>query len=231
MAVSVLNTWATINTGDPNNVQTISSGAGERLAVLVWTAEHSGQVSHSQMAIGGISFTSKVEQFWDNGSADQHVYMWWWNEAAIASFADNDIDSEDGVSVTKQAWSFIVLDGVDQTTPMTTQVGNDTSSNTINVSSTSTSNDYDIVGVSRSSGNRNITGWDTLTEGFQGNVNFTGAAGGGAGGDATITVTGDGTADDFTWAHAIVNEAAGLTDVNLRGTSRGVMRGIGRGIG
>lgn len=105
MAVSILNTWTAVSTVDPNGVQTIGSGAGNRLALLIWCAEFGSQVSFSQMEIGGQTPTGSSLEY-GGATDDQHCYIWWWNESKISNFSDNDIDSQDGVAVTSQAWSF-----------------------------------------------------------------------------------------------------------------------------
>jgi hypothetical protein len=233
MAVSILNPWTAVSTVDPNGVQVISAGAGHRLALLVWNAEHLTEVTFSQMEIGGQTPTGSSLEY-GGATDDQHCYIWWWNESKINNFTDNDIDSQDGVAVTSQAWSFLVLDGVDQTTPATVENnGTDASTNSLALSSTSTSSDFDLVQIGRASGNRDITSWDTLTEGFQYNTGFTGGCGAGLGGDATITITGDGIADDMTYNHLVI--AAAAADQNTlssfdRASTRGVLRGVGRGL-
>lgn len=128
---------------------------------------------------------------------------------------------------------FLVLDGVDQTTPVTIENnGTNASTDSLALSSTSTSSDFDLVQIGRASGNRDITSWDTLTEGFQYNTGFTGGAAGGVG-DATITITGDGIADDMTYNHLVIAAAvAGQNTLSSfdRASTRGVLRGIGRGL-
>jgi hypothetical protein len=151
------------------------------------------------MEIGGQSFTSKKEEV-NNPAGYQHSYGYWWNEAAIDAFTDNDIDSVDGVVVASQAWTFGVFDGVDQVTPVVSSSGFESSANVINIPTTSTADDIDIVIASRSSGNRDIvsSGTDT-TEIIQHNTGFTGYVGQVAGGSGSIQITGDGLAADWTW--------------------------------
>jgi hypothetical protein len=168
-------------------------------------------MSHSQREIGGVTATGQ-ETISIETSGFQHAFAYWWDEDAITSWADNDIDFEDGISAPTQVWSFIVFAGVNQTTPVVSASGSSASSNTLNVSSTSGSGDRDLVVAARSSGNRDVTNYDTLSEGYQDNTGFTSCACEGAGGDATITLTGDGVASDWLYTHLLIQEAtAGIT--------------------
>ena len=206
MTVSVSDAWITPTDGTPNGVMTISA-ASERLAVLCYTAEHNGQLTEN-FSIGGVAPTGEHLEFWDNGTIDQHVYFWWWNESAIGAFSDNDIDGTfGGDTPNKHNWSFAVYAGVAQANPVTSAGGN-TDTNVLNVSSASTSSDYDVIAVSRSSGSRDVTDWDSLTQQWSDADDgyWTGLAHS-LGGDATITITGDGIADDITHAHLIINSA------------------------
>lgn len=208
MAVSVLNNWTANVDGIPNGVMTIGAGT-QRLAVLAYTAEFTSELSPSGISIGAQNPTGQHLQFWDNGTSDQHVYFWWWNQATIDLFNDNDIDGNFGVNVpTKHNWSFAVYEGVNQSSPVTAAGGN-TSTDSLAVSSTSSADDYDVVAVSRSSANRDITSWDTLTEQWNDADDgyWTGLAHG-TGGDATITIVGDGVPGDITHAHLIINAAS-----------------------
>jgi len=210
MAVSVLNAWTANVDGVPNGVMTIGAGTGERLAILAYTAEYNEQLTED-FSIGGVAPTSEKLQFWENGASDQHVYFWWWIESAITSFTDNDIDGSFGAQTpAKHNWSFAVYDGVDQTTPVTAAGATNTSTDSLDITTTSTSNDYDVVAVSRSSANRNLTSWGTLTEQWADadDAYWTGL-GHDVGGVTPITLTGDGTAADLTYAHLIINASGG----------------------
>lgn len=232
MAVSILNAFAAASASDPNGVQTISAGT-QRLCLLPWLAEYSSQVTHSTNEVGGVSATDSERGYWSNGADDQHAYGYWWNDAAISSFADNDIDFNDGVSLTKQSWTFGTLAGVDQTTPVISTFespatdANLASINVLDITTASVAGDMDFVFVSRSSGNRSIAavGTDT-TEIIQTNVSFTAYVGYVAGGSGTIRITGDGISADMTYTHLIIKAATAAADgLMAKAMNEGLLRG------
>jgi hypothetical protein len=233
MAVTVLDAWDAATTGDPTGTIGISAGS-DRLLVCGQTYEFNGQASVSTFTVGGQTYDGVVEIFWENGESDQYVGFYYWKEATIAAMSGSAVSYTDDLTLGKETFSFATYAGVDQATPVTDEnKGTNTSTDQISLTTTSTTDDYDVVAVSRSSNNRDITSWGTLTEQWNSAVAgtyWTGCAHD-AGGVSPIVIDGDGIAGDITYSHIIINAAGGNMDLSVRGTSRGNMRGVARGIG
>lgn len=209
MAVSKLNNWTSALNTTPNGVMTIGAGT-ERLAILAIVYEATAGQTSFNASIGTISPTGNDEYY--EATDNQGINVYYWNNAAIEDFVDNDIDGAWSPSAPGiQTWSFIVFEGVNQTSPISFVNSTSAEANSVDISTTSTANDWDVLLVSRSSGNRNIDGYTNLTSGWQYNTGYTAAGSDSDGGSTPLTVDIDTITDDFTYTHMIISESSGST--------------------
>lgn len=234
MAVTAVNGWTAVaGASDPTGSPTISA-LTNGLVVLVQILENSSGITVSTMTMGGQSATGSDTIFWESGdTGDGTINVWWWDQSAVDLFSGTSISYTDDAVLTKRVFSVASFSGVDQTTPVSTaSASSETAATSYDISSSSTAQDIDIVAIYRSSANRDIEAYDTLTEGFQWNTDMTAAVASGAGGDSTISITIDDIPFDLTHMHLILNAAAAGTGLTADGgANRGILRGVLRGVG
>ena len=244
MAASVLNAWSTpIFSADPTGSLTISAGSNRCLIVATQCERNSYSVS--TFTVGGQAYTYQYEVIETSTAPDLIGRFFIWNEAAIAAMSGTAVAYSDTVSVPgKHAWSYAVLQNVLQTSLGADQFDTafHASTNALDITTTSSSDDYVVVGCTRLAASRDLTDWDTLSEIYDGtdsNSFFRAALGAGAGGDNTTTVTGDGTADEMLLISFVALDSAGAEpvviasisdfDIVYKGQKRVIITGTGFG--
>lgn len=218
MAAIILDAWSTpIFSADPTGSLTISAGSNRCLIVAQQAERNSYSVS--TFTVGGQSYTYQYEVIETSTAPDLIGRFFIWNEAAIAAMSGSAISYTDTVAVPgKFAWSYAVLQNVLQTSLGADQFDTafNASTDALDVTTTSTANDYVVVSSTRLAASRDITNWDTLTEVYDStdsNSFYRASLGAGAGGDNTTTVTGDGTADEMLLISFVALDSAGTEPV------------------
>ena len=215
MAVAVNNAWQTItagtsgSSGEPSGTVTISAGS-DRMLVFGQIINQSGQLTISTLTVGGQAASYTRDYFVDNGTNDLQLQMHIWNEAAIAAMSGTTISyTDDDTYPAPAGWSFGGWENVKQEDPFTATVpvdeDNDLDGQTLNLTTTSTANDYIILLGVDSSANRAPLTADTLTRQQEYSVsNVAMAFFDGAGGDGTTTFSNDAVANSDIAAMSIV---------------------------
>ena len=165
MAVTVLDSWTNTVDSDPSGSVTISSGSN-RAAILALHAETDGEPVVSTMTIGGQAATQEYEIFQSDGVDDMTMFVYLWDESAIAAMSGSAISYADNATLTKRAWSFGTYAGVDQTTFPAAQASFLETSNSASSDVTTTSNDGErivVTGIVKNS-TGSLASADTLTE-------------------------------------------------------------------
>jgi len=191
MAVAVLNDWAGANrAGSPNGSLTISAGS-DRLLWIVNMVETGTTNSFTSITVGTVAPTgSLVEE--STNVPNSFLWSWYWDEAAIASMTGTTVAfSKSGTPGTVD-WDYIVFSGASGGAEYATSTDETAVNSSITLTGTSTADDMIAVAINRNASARDVQGYDTLTEGWQYNVDYTIAVADGAGGDDTISLTGDG---------------------------------------
>tara|TARA_Y100001951_G_scaffold99273_1_gene101072 strand:+ start:2574 stop:3614 length:1041 start_codon:yes stop_codon:yes gene_type:complete len=207
---AVAQDWQSLINSDPTGTATIGSGTN-RLLVVVQTAEYSSSFSVSAMTVGGQSATGSysVDQQ-TTGTAHSTINAFWWNQSALEAMSGNGISYADNAPLSKRHFNYITLKDVNQTAPVSTSTIFTDNVNSVDLATTSDSDDYVIAVVARNSGNRDVTDWDTLTEAWDdGDDGYRTAAADGSGGDDTTTITGDGIDDDFLVMGLVIKDVSG----------------------
>ena len=201
MAVAILNDWAGLKVGSaPNGPITIDSGS-DRLTFCTYIVETGGTHTYTSITLGGEAPTGTLVEE-SSASPDQFIWSWFWNEtavaAAIATSASPSFVLTKSGTPSSEVWDYITFSGASDGATFATS-GESASANTLEVTTTSATsvNDWLIVAINRSSANRDMTDYDTLTEGWQHNTGYTAAVADGSGGDDATQVTGDGIAGDI----------------------------------
>lgn len=234
MSVALVTPWATAANSAP--VGPISAAAGSnRLLPVLMKCESALYESIDTLTIGGVTYDGISSLA--HGTENTNIVLAWWKEASIASFSGTAVDFADlsnlGIDrIDNFTWA--LYEGVDQTTPVTLQDSDTTtnSADSIVLSDGSSLDDQVLVAVARNSGNRRVDGWDGLTELYDWQPtlsNYRAAAARGAGGNGTITLTGDGIADDWLAGAWSFNAAAaappgGSNALLIRKIHEGLMR-------
>ena len=172
MAVTKVQDWSTATEGDPSGSPTIGSGSN-RLLLLSLNYEWTGTltVDPPTLTIGGQSYTDVHRLYLDysGGGDDLYVFLYYWNEAAIAAMSGSAISFSDGEAAAKQAWSVATFAGVNQTTPVTfTDATGEavTQSAPLSLANLGSTGDYVVISTS-ARGTQNIL-WDgNITEQWQ----------------------------------------------------------------
>lgn len=205
---SVARSWSALSSADPSGTVTIGSG-DSRILVLAQTAEFSGAFS-ADCTIGGQSATGSYSVDQAVVTAHLTINAWWWNDAALEAMSGNSISYSDNATLSKQHFSYITLSSADQASPIATSTVYDSSTDSVDLTTTSDANDHIIAIVARESGNRDITDWDTLTEAWDDGSDFYRSAGAdGSGGDSTTTITGDGANGNLLAVGLVVRDVSG----------------------
>jgi len=222
MSVSVLNDWAGQTAGKPTGSLTISAGSG-RVLWVVYFAELSGTHTFTSITVGGQSpTTSKVEESADH--ADTFIWSWFWDEAAIAAMSGTTLTLTESGTPSKHDWDYIVFQGALDGAEYATSV-DIASADTADITTTSasTSDDFLAVAFNRTAASRDVTDYDTLTQGWQFNTDYSIGVADGAGGDDTTTLTGDGISDD--WFVQLLHMKAGTSGMLIRQQHEGLLNG------
>ena len=232
MAVTKGQNWiALVNGSDPEGNAAAAAGS-DRMHMLTRVSEFNGLITISTMTIGGQTFTYNNQEWLDNGSQDLQIDAWIWDEAAIAARSGSAISFTDDKTASKQSWSHVQFDGVDQAVEPTYASESNVSASSFNLTTTSNSSDMIAALYIVYASSRAPMGWDTLSEidAYSISDYATGIADG-AGGDATTTLTTDEVAATGFAAMAIIFTAAGGSLPSYHAANRGIMRGVARGIG
>lgn len=195
MAVILLDDWNGFTSGSPTGSASITAGSS-RLMWLVYIVEDTS-ITFNSMTVGGVSATGS--QLSNNSSAtEQYLWSWYWDETAITAMTSTSIALSKNGPTTKRVWDYATWDGVtggaEYATAVQTGGATNSSISTVNPSST---NDMLAVAINRSAANRDVTAYDTLTEGWQRNTDFTTCVADGVGGDDDTALTGDGFSGDW----------------------------------
>lgn len=202
MTVSILDAWATVANSAPIGPVAPSAGS-ERLLAMLMQCENSLYESIDTLTIGGQTYDGLSQLL--HVTENTAIVLAWWKEATIQNFSGTAVDFADLSNLGLDRidnWTWATYQGVDQTTPVTLQDSDTTtnSTDTIDLTDGSTADDQVIVCVGRNSGNRDVTTWDGLTELYDWQPTsavYRAAAAAGAGGNGTLTLVGDGIADDW----------------------------------
>jgi hypothetical protein len=196
MSVSVLDDWTGLTVGAPTGSASISAGP-RRLLWLVYAAETGGTHTFTSITVGGVSPTGSLLEE-STASPDNFIWSWYWDEAAIAAMSGTTITLTKGGTPVTHVWDYIVFQGAGGAPEYATSVEEVSSNDTaITAASETDIGDFIAVAINRSASARDVTDYDTLTEGDQYNTDFTVAVADGKGGDDTTDLTGDGFAGDW----------------------------------
>ena len=222
MAVSVLNAWSGQTAGSPDSASLTISAGSNRCLVLVYFSEVSS-FTYTSITVGGVAPTgTSIDE--NSSSTDNKTWSWYWDEAAIASMSGSTVALTKTGTPSKHDYDYAVFQGAAGGAEFGTTVESG-STDTIapTTASASTSSDWIVVTNNRSSANRDIQSYDSLTQEWQFNTDYTISIADGAGGDDTETMTGDGIADD--WLAQILHIKAGGSGMLARMLTEGQMNG------
>ena len=190
MAVSVLDAFTSTNNADPSGSVTISAGSN-RCAMLGLHAENASTIVVSTMTIGGQAATQSYAFWQADGVIDMFMYVYLWDEAAIAAMSGTGISYVDDQTLTNRGWTFGTYQGVNQSVfpKGQAEVGQISNQASNDIATVSNSGDRSIVFAMSKSPNFGYTSWDTLSEVVDiGPTDMRAAVGEGSGGDDTTTV-------------------------------------------
>jgi hypothetical protein len=177
---------------------TIDAGSDRKLVYYFQQESNSGTVI-STWTVGGVAATHFLEYDELTATNDHWHRLYLWNEADIGTMTGTDVSYADDNAQTKRFCYATILDTNQDNIALADSVYV-ASANTIDVDTVSTAGDYVFVGAIASAAPRDFTDWDTLTEQWDETIGglITNRGGGsGAGGDSVTTVTGDGTAGEY----------------------------------
>lgn len=231
MTVARIGDWLTREPSHPTGA-TINIGAGtDRLFVLVVLSQFEGGYDWTSLTIGGESYDYAFQSELDKTASieDTQVTYFVWTEATIAAMPGTFLaytGDEAPASPTGIFFTYATFGDCSQVLAPQAYAATSQSSDTLEVETPSSADDYIVMGVSRSVVGRDVTDWDSLTEIFDaGGEGFRQALADGQGGDATTTLTGDGTAGDFNALALILPAATTDIDYTLDGAEIGADAG------
>ena len=192
MPATISQAWAHNVDSNPNGSVTIGGGSNRALLGYL-SAEHGAGTPVPVITVGGQAETIEYIFETEDGADDMYVFMFLWNEAAVAAMSGSTISWSSGQSLTKRGWGFATYQDVDQSSfpKGQAELASTSGGTTIDIGSTSVSGDRIIV-ASMNKGGIAHSAWDTLAESQDANVDSGNAQvglGEGNGGDGTTTVT------------------------------------------
>jgi hypothetical protein len=215
MAVARAAAWDANNFNEPTGTVPPEAGS-DRLLVVMQLGKLNGGFTVSTFTIGGQTFDEEHEILVDDGVSDVYVKFYVWKEAKIAAMSGSTISYTDDATQSNTMFTYATFTGVDQTTPTTFTTYGSTSTDSATLTTTSTANDYIVIGTARNPLARDVTDWDTLTELFDtGSADFRQAAADGAGGDNSSVLTGDGTAGSWAAGALVIHAVSTSVPVFL----------------
>jgi len=163
MAVARINSWSALTTGsDPTGTVTVGAGAN-RMLVMYLLVEYSSDFTVSTFTVGGqaASYTDSVHI--DDGTADQIIKVFIWNQAALVAMTGTSISYTDDGTMTKGSWAYATFKTVTQAAPTIVKDAQ-TGVDTLTLTTTSTSSDFLVGAITDKSANRAPLTYDTMTE-------------------------------------------------------------------
>lgn len=223
MAVSILNAWGGQTAGSPNGASLTISAGSDRLLVLSYMSEV-GAFTYTSITVGGVAPTGTRISV-NSTTTNQKIWTWFWDEAAIASMSGTTVTLTKTGSPSKHDYDYAVYQGAAGGAEFGTDVeSGSTTSLTPVTTSASVADDFIAVFNNRSSPNRDITGYDNLTEEWIFRTDYCISIADGAGGDDSVAMTGDATAGDWIAQILHIKSSAGGgsgSTVLLRNTFEG----------